>query len=145
MRGQTSCRRGSRSLSDGQIRQSRFWWISVIRGIISLLLGTAVLVTQGNRVLLGNFIGAYWMLSGLLTFRWALTVRWLRGSRIGLAAGILSVMAGLLVLLREQLRELIAPNTLINILGAAAVLTGFLRLLSRSCSPHGGWSVGACS
>ena len=31
---------------DHQIRQSRFWWISVVRGIFSLLLGTAVLFTR---------------------------------------------------------------------------------------------------
>ena len=111
---------------DHQIRQSRFWWISVVRGIFSLLLGTAVLFTQDNRAMLANFIGAYWLLSGLLTLRWALTVRWLRGSQIGLAAGSLSVIAALLVLLREPLQDLIAPNTLINVLGAAAVLTGSL-------------------
>jgi uncharacterized membrane protein HdeD (DUF308 family) len=114
---------------DHQIRQSRFWWISVVRGVFSLLLGTAVLFTQDNRAMLANFIGAYWLLSGLLTLRWAMTVRWLRGSRIGLAAGSLSVIAALLVLLREPLQDLIAPNTLINVLGAAAVLTGSLRLL----------------
>ena len=116
-------------MSDRQIRQSHFWWISVIRGIFSLLLGTAVLVTQDNRAMLANFIGVYWLLSGLLTLRWAVRVRWLRGSRIGLAAGSLSVIAALLVLLRGQLQDLIAPNILINLLGAAAVLTGSLRLL----------------
>jgi uncharacterized membrane protein HdeD (DUF308 family) len=114
---------------DPQIRQSRFWWISIVRGILSLLLGTAVLFTQDNRAMLANFIGAYWLLSGLLTLRWAVTVRWLRGSQIGLAAGSLSVIAALLVLLRVQLQDVIAPNTLINVLGAAAVLTGSLRLL----------------
>jgi uncharacterized membrane protein HdeD (DUF308 family) len=114
---------------DYQIRQSSFWWISVIRGVFSLLLGTAVLFTQDNRAMLANFIGVYWLLSGLLTIRWAMTVRWLRGSRIGLAAGSLSVIAALLVLLREPLQDLIAPNILINVLGAAAVLTGSLRLL----------------
>ena len=116
-------------MGDPQIRQSRFWWISIVRGILSLLLGTAVLFTQDNRAMLANFIGAYWLLSGLLTLRWATTVRWLRGSRIGLAAGCVSVIAALLVLLRVQLQDVIAPNTLINVLGAAAVLTGSLRLL----------------
>ena len=70
-----------------QIRQSRFWWISVVRGILSLLLGTAVLFTQDNRAMLANFIGGYWLLSGLLTLRWAMTVRWLRGSRSGSLPG----------------------------------------------------------
>lgn len=94
-----------------------------------MLLGTAVLFTQGDRAMLANFIGAYWLLSGLLMLRWALSVRWLRGSRIGLAAGSLSVIAAVLVLLRQPLQHLTSPNTLINVLGVAAVLIGSLRLL----------------
>jgi uncharacterized membrane protein HdeD (DUF308 family) len=116
-------------MRDGQIGQGQFWWIFVIRGTLSLLLGTAVVAAQGDRAMLANFIGAYWLVSGLLTIRWALTVRWLRGSRIGLAAGCLGVIAALLVLLRGQLQGLIGSNALINLLGAAALLIGSLRLL----------------
>jgi uncharacterized membrane protein HdeD (DUF308 family) len=116
-------------MHDSQIRQSRFWWIAVVRGAFSLLLGVAVLFTQGRRATLVNFIGVYWVLSGLLTIRWSLTVRWLRGSRIGLAAGMVSVIAGVLVLIRQQLQDLISTDTLVNVLGVAAVLTGSLRLL----------------
>ena len=116
-------------MHDRPIRLGRFWWIAVVRGVFSLLLGTAVLVTQGNRAMLANFIGVYWLLSGLLTLRLALTVRWLRGSRIGLAAGSVSVTAAVLVLLRQQLQHLISANTLINVLGVAAILMGSLRLL----------------
>ena len=116
-------------MHDRSIRLGRFWWIPVVRGVFSLLLGTAVLVTQGNRAMLANFIGVYWLLSGFLTLRLALTVRWLRGSRIGLAAGSVSVTAAVLVLLRQQLQHLISANTLINVLGVAAILTGSLRLL----------------
>jgi len=88
-----------------------------------------VLFTQSNRATLVNFIGVYWLLSGFLTIQWSVTVRWRHGSRIGLAAGSSSVIAGALVLLRQQLQHLISPNELINVLGVAAVLTGSLRLL----------------
>jgi uncharacterized membrane protein HdeD (DUF308 family) len=116
-------------MRDRQIRQGRFWWIAVIRGIFSLILGAAALVVQGNRPVLVNFVGVYWLLGGLLTLRWAVTVRWVRGSRIALAAGSVSVLAAVMVLLRQQLQHLISPNTLINMLGVAALLTGSLRLL----------------
>ena len=114
---------------DDQIRQSRFWWISIVRGILSLLLGTAVLFTQDNGAMLANFIGAYWLLGGLLTLRWAVTVRWLRGSRMGLAAGSLSVIAALLVLLRHAAPRPDRPQHVDQRVGAAAILTGSLRLL----------------
>jgi uncharacterized membrane protein HdeD (DUF308 family) len=111
------------------VRPGRFWWIAVVRGIFALLLGAAVLTTQDNRAMLANFIGVYWLLSGLLTLRWAMTVRWLRGSRIGLAAGSLSVVAAMLVLFRQPLQHLTSPNTAINVLGVAIVLMGTLRLM----------------
>jgi uncharacterized membrane protein HdeD (DUF308 family) len=114
---------------DRQIRRRRLWWITVIRGILSMLLGTALLLTHSHREAVANFIGAYWLLSGLLTLRWAMTVRWRRGSRVGLAAGSVSVIAASLVLLRQQLQDLVTPDTLINVLGIAALLTGSLRLL----------------
>ena len=94
-----------------------------------MLLGIAILVKPDDRAMIANFIGVYWLLSGLLTIRWALTVRWIRGSRIGLAAGSVSVFAAVLVLLRHPFQHLISPDTLINVLGVAAVLTGSLRLL----------------
>jgi uncharacterized membrane protein HdeD (DUF308 family) len=50
-------------------------------------------------------------------------------SRIGIAAGSVSIIAALLVLFRQQLQEAVSANTLINVLGVAAVLTGSLRLL----------------
>jgi uncharacterized membrane protein HdeD (DUF308 family) len=119
----------TREMHDRQIRQSRLWGIAIVRGAFSILLGMAVLFTQGNQAKLVDSIGVYWILSGSLTIRWSLTVRWLRGSRIGLAAGILGVIAGVLVLIREQLQDMISINTLVTVLGVVAVLMGSLRLL----------------
>ena len=132
----------NREMHDRPIRLGRFWWIPVVRGVFSLLLGTAVLVTQGNRAMLANFIGVYWLLSGFLTLRLALTVRWLRGSRIGLAAGSVSVTAAVLVLLRQQLQHLISANTLINVLGVAAFSRGPCVCSERSRSSDGRGGAG---
>jgi uncharacterized membrane protein HdeD (DUF308 family) len=112
-----------------QIRQGRFWWVTVIRGVFSILLGLALVLTQSNRAMLADFIGAYWLVSGLLTIRWAVTVRWRRGTRVGLVAGSASVIAATLVLVRDRLHELISPRALVDVLGVAAILTGSLRLL----------------
>jgi uncharacterized membrane protein HdeD (DUF308 family) len=116
-------------MRDREIRPGRFWWIPVVRGVFALLLGIAILIKPDHRAMIANFIGVFWLLSGLLAIRWALTVRWIRGSRIGLAAGSVSVIAAVLVLFRQQFQHLISPDTLINVLGVAAVLTGSLRLL----------------
>ena len=116
-------------MDDARIRPGRFWWIAVARGILSMLLGTAVLITDGNRATIVNAVGVYWLSVGLLTIRWAITVRWRRGSQIGLLAGGISVIAALLVLFRAQLQDTVSANTLIHVVGAAALLTGVLRVL----------------
>ena len=116
-------------MEDAPLRPGRFWWIAILRGILSMLLGTAVLITEGNRAKIVDAIGVYWLLVGLLTIRWAITVRWRRGSQIGLLAGSVSVIAALFVLFREQLQDTVSANTLIDALGTAAVLTGVLRVL----------------
>jgi uncharacterized membrane protein HdeD (DUF308 family) len=72
---------------------------------------------------------SHWLLVGLLTIRWVITIRWRRGSQIGLLAGSVSVIAALLVLFREQLQDTVSADTLIDVLGAAVLLTGGLRLL----------------
>jgi uncharacterized membrane protein HdeD (DUF308 family) len=116
-------------MSNGAIRPGRFWWIAVFRGAFALLLGAAALFSQVDRRMLANFIGLYWLLGGLVTLRWAFTVRWRRGSHLGLVAGTVGVIAASLVLLRQQLEHVISFGALIDVLGAAAVLTGSLRLL----------------
>ena len=114
---------------DRAIRQARFWWIAVLRGAFGLFLGAAALVSQGDRTMLANFIGLYWLLGGLLTLRWALTVRWRRGSHLGLVAGTVGIIGASLVLLRRQLEHVVASGILIDALAISAVLTGTLRLL----------------
>jgi hypothetical protein len=79
--------------------------------------------------MLANFIGVYWLPSGLLLFRWALTVQWRPGSRMGIAAGVVSITTAVLLLLRHQLEHVISPDTLIDGLVAATFLIGTLRLL----------------
>ena len=115
-------------MSDGPIRLGRFWWVSVVRGCISLLLGASVLFAVSNRGRLANFVGVYWLLSGLLTIRWALTVRWVRGSRIGLAAGCISAVAGAMLLFRGPLHHVVSQDALIDVIGVTAILMGTLRL-----------------
>jgi len=111
-------------VGDRPIRQARYWWVPVLRGALAFLLAAAVLVSEGNRRMLANFIGIYWLLGAALTIRWALTVRWARGSRLGLVAGTVGVIAASLMLLRRPLQHVISFGTLVVFLGLAAVLTG---------------------
>ena len=86
----------------------RYWWISVLRGCLALCLGIGALISGASEKVLVNYIGVYWLLSGVLTARWAHGVRWRAGARIGLAAGVLGIGTGLLLLARHALDHVVS-------------------------------------
>ena len=116
-------------MSRGPIRPGRLWWIPATRGVVAVLLGGAVLFLNTDRAMLANFIGIYWLVSGVLTLRWASSVRWRRGSHLATIAGIVGVIASLMILLRHPLEHMISFPMLLALLGIAVALTGTLRLV----------------
>ena len=94
-----------------------------------MMLGGAVLLSNADRRLLANFIAGYWLVSGILTLRWASSLRWRRGSHLATVAGSVGVLASLLILLRHPLAHVISFATLLALLGIAVALTGALRLI----------------
>ncbi len=107
----------------------RYWWISVLRGGLALLLGIGALISEASDQLLVNYIALYWLLGGLLTIRWALGVRWRAGSRLGLAAGLLATAMGLVLMARHRLEDIVSPEALIGAVAVTTVATGCLRIV----------------
>ncbi len=118
------------SVRGGGAQPSRImWWIPAIRGAVAVLLGVLAIVTGSHRAALINFLGIYWLISAVVTVAWALRTRWKRGSRLGLMAGAIGIVAGLLVLFRHVLQPIVADRFLQDALGVLAILTGALRLV----------------
>ena len=107
----------------------RYWWISVLRGGLALLLGIGALISGASDQLLVNYIALYWLLGGLLTIRWALGVKWRAGSRLGLAAGLLATAMGLVLIARHRLEDIVNPEALIGAVAVTTVATGCLRIV----------------
>lgn len=107
----------------------RYWWISVLRGGLALLLGIGALISEASDQLLVNYIALYWLLGGLLTIRWALGVRWRAGSRLGLAAGLLATAMGLVLMARHRLEDIVSPEALIGAVAVTTMATGCLRIV----------------
>lgn len=116
------------SVGGGGAQARRFWWIPAIRGGVAVMLGVLVTITGSHRAALVNFLGIYWLISAVVTIAWALRTRWKRGSRLGLAAGVVGLVAGMLVLLRHVLQPVASTQLLLDVLGVAVILTGALRL-----------------
>ena len=107
---------------------ARLWWIMLARAAVALLLGLSVLLADKTRPALGNFIGVYWLLGSLLTLRWVLRHRGERGSRPAGVAAVVGVLAGVLVLARFVLEDVVPVDLVLTLLGLTAILTGLLRL-----------------
>ena len=107
----------------------RFWWVSVLRGCLALLLGLGALISGASQSALVNFIAVYWLFGGLLTARWALGIRWKAGSRVGLIAGVLAIVTGIVLLTRRGLADVMSIDALLYLVAVTTIVTGSLRLL----------------
>ena len=110
-------------------RRQFMWWILVLRSVLVLGLAAAFLLSGINRPVVGNILATYWLAGALLTLRWARKNRRARGSRLALAAGVVGIVAAVILLARFLLEGLISLDTALALLGVAAVLTGTLRLV----------------
>jgi len=104
------------------------YWVFLARGCFALALGIALLATGAGLTMLGNFMAVYWIVGAVLTLRWAVGHREVAGHRLGAIAGLIGIVAGSLVLLRELVKELVGQGYLLDLLGLSAIATGLLRL-----------------
>jgi uncharacterized membrane protein HdeD (DUF308 family) len=119
---------GGGGASSGAPPAGRLWQIPAIRGAIAVVLGVLAVAAGSDRAAMVNFLGTYWLFSAVLTIAWALRARWKPGSRLGLLAGIIGLVAALLVLGRHVLAPVVSARFLVDAFGVSAVLTGTLRL-----------------
>jgi uncharacterized membrane protein HdeD (DUF308 family) len=136
----------SASVSEAVSAAARYWWISVLRGCLAVLLGIGALASRAaQETTLVNFIAVYWVLGGLLTIKWAHGIRWRTGSRLGLTAGALAIVTGLALLARHSLEDFLSVRSLIDLVAVTTTATGVLRLVGafeiRERTGHR-WTVG---
>ena len=103
------------------------FWITFIRGILALVLG-AVLIFQPDKALpmLANFMGLYWLTSGVIGLRWGAAGGRARG--LAMAAGAAGVLAGLAMMARWLAVAGGTVHIFVYILGTIMVLTGLLHI-----------------
>ena len=99
-------------------------WITLARGVMAIVLGLA-LVLQRDRApaALVNFMGVYWILNGLVTFKVGAATKG-RRRLLARAAGAIGIVTGAVVLLAN-----VGTTFLLSILGVVIALTGVVHLL----------------
>ena len=118
------------------------WWLVLVEGIVVALLGLVLLVAPGaSLVFLVWLLGIYLLIAGI--FR--IVVIFLDSSYWGwkLAAGILSVIAGLAILSNPLWSTTLASTWLVILVGFLAMLQGAAGLIVAF--QGGGWGMGVLS
>ncbi len=103
-------------------------FVTLLRGLFALTLGIALVFQQDKtRPILANFMGIYWLASGVVSLRYGASGRRARG--LPLLAGVVGVFAGMAMLGRFVTSKYIAEEIMFVVLGVMIVLTGFLHIL----------------
>ena len=101
--------------------------ITMVRGFLAIFLGLVLFFQPDkSRPMLVNFMGVYWLVSGIVSLRWGTAVRPVR--RLAILAGTLGVLAGLFAIGRLLLYNYLEEVLLLNLMGAIMVLTGILHV-----------------
>ncbi len=103
------------------------FWITLARSMLALALGLAlILQPEKSRPFLVNFIGVFWFVAGLMSLRWGASGE--RARRMSIVVGIVGIVAGVLVLGRFLLAQLVGEAPIVLLLGIIVVLTGVVHV-----------------
>jgi len=112
------------------------FWIPLIRGLLAISLGVAlVFQPDKTRPMLANFMGMFWLASGIVSLRWGVHGERARG--LPLLAGVVGVLAGMSMLGRGFARSWVTDDILFSLLGLIIFLTGLMHLFGGFRSGDG--------
>ena len=108
-------------------RQGVKFLVTLFRGSLAITMGVVLIFwPDKTRWFLANFMGMYWLVSGLVSLRWGAGGE--RAGRLALLAGGVGVLAGIGMLGRGLASNLIAEDVVISIVGLIIMLTGLFHM-----------------
>jgi uncharacterized membrane protein HdeD (DUF308 family)/predicted flap endonuclease-1-like 5' DNA nuclease len=122
--------------------QDRFvlpWWVVLLEGIAAIIIGIMLLVSPGMTTLIViQVLGIYWLITGIFQ----IVAIFIDSSQWGwkLFAGILGIVAGLIILRHPLWSALLVPATLVIMLGIWGIIIGIVNLIQAF--QGGGWGIG---
>jgi uncharacterized membrane protein HdeD (DUF308 family) len=115
------------------------WWLLLLGGILTVIVGILLLTNPAKTtVVLVWALGLYWVIQGIFT----LIGMFMDHSAWGwkLFIGLLSILAGLIVLRNPLVAGVTIPTLLILLLGIQGLIVGIVMLVMAF--KGGGWGMG---
>lgn len=115
------------------------WWVVLLEGIIAILIGLFLLYRPAaTTVFLVQILGIFWLAEGILSVIGALIFS---GNRIWkLLSGILSIIAGVVILTYPIYSPFIVLTLFIIFIGVWAIINGVVKIVLAL--KGGGWGIG---
>jgi uncharacterized membrane protein HdeD (DUF308 family) len=106
------------------------WWVTLIEGIVAMIVGGLLLAnTSGTVTFLVQLLGIFWLVGGILAivsiFVAHTGIHWIWS----LLAGIIGIVAGILVIMYPQGSAQIVTRTLLILLGIYGLIKGVVYLV----------------
>ena len=115
------------------------WWLVLINGIAALILGILLITSTGSTVLiLVQFLGIYWLVSGIFQIVGLFIDSTAWGWK--LFAGILGILAGIVILNHPLISPLVVGGTIVIVMGVQGIIFGIVGLVAAF--QGGGWGAG---
>jgi uncharacterized membrane protein HdeD (DUF308 family) len=104
------------------------FWITLIRGMLAVTLGVTLLFWPDKaRPMLVNFMGMFWLVSGIVSLRWGVHGERARG--LSLLAGAAGLLAGVGMLSRRFTQGMVGEDVLLSVIGLIILLTGVMHIV----------------
>jgi uncharacterized membrane protein HdeD (DUF308 family) len=115
------------------------WWLVLVTGIITLILGITFLYYPfGTLFVLVTFLGIYWFITGLIGLCSLFVDRTNAGWKI--LFGILGIIAGIAILTYPFYSAFVVPYIFIIFVGVWGLIMGFVSIFAAF--KGGGWGAG---
>ena len=115
------------------------WWLVLIEGIALIIIGLLLLSQPGmSSVILVQVLGIYWLIMGIVR----IVSIFIDSAQWGwkLIAGVLGIIAGIIVIQHPLWSTILVANTVIIVLGLTGIAIGIISLIQAF--KGAGWGTG---
>jgi uncharacterized membrane protein HdeD (DUF308 family) len=129
-------------LSDGMICWTSLlpWWLVLLWGLLSLIIGIMFLTTPGiTTLLMITFLGAYWLVGGFFTLGSLIVDKTNRGLKIFLS--VVNILAGIIILLYPLYSTVFILSLFAIFIGFWGLFIGAAHLFHAYKTKDGGNAV----
>lgn len=115
------------------------WWLVLLEGIFAVIVGISLLVAPGITLsVIVQILGLYWLIAGILAIISIFVDR--AGWGLKLAAGILGIVAGIVVIRHPLWSTIIIPSLVVILIAIGGILIGIIDVIRAIRGD--GWGTG---